>query len=180
MNTTKAKIGDKVTVISNTTGHDFEIGSVVECIEVTSYDGLFTDGNEDWWMQPRDYTINTTTETGTLAELGVKPGDVVGLVKSLTGMFDGEQYNIQDDGRVLNNDGSGRYYGTVDDDAANPMQWRIISRASDTPAQRYVVLTDDDIIICTRSEAEDLAAGGVDAVYKLGDKVEVSVTVTLD
>jgi hypothetical protein len=48
-------------------------------------------------------------------------------------------------------------------------------------ATRYVVLADDETIICTRAEAEDLVATGVvDAVYKLGDKVEVTVKVEFD
>jgi len=65
-----------------------------------------------------------------------------------------------------------REVGTARDD-----QWSIVP--PNTP-QRYVVLTDDDTIICTRAEAEDLAAGGVDAVYKLGDKVEVTVKVEFE
>lgn len=55
----------------------------------------------------------------------------------------------------------------------------IISRATDTP-QRYVVVTPTDTLICTRSEAEDLANGRVDAVYKLGDKVNVTVKVEFE
>ena len=97
------------------------------------------------------------------------------MIASLTGMFDGRQYTIQDDGRVLANNGDGGYYGTVEDDLRNKLQWRLISRASDT--QRYVVVTPTETAICTRAEAEDLASTGVDAVYKLGDKVEVTVKV---
>ena len=62
---------------------------------------------------------------------------------------------------------------------ASDVKFRIAPRTI-TQAQRYVVLTDDETIICTRAEAEDLAAGGVDAVYKLGDKVEVTVKVEFD
>lgn len=45
--------------------------------------------------------------------------------------------------------------------------------------QRYVVECYGITTICTREEAEKLAAGGVDAVYKLGDKVSVTVKVEL-
>lgn len=52
---------------------------------------------------------------------------------------------------------------------------------TDTTPQRYVVLTDGETLICNRAEAEDLAAsGGVTAVYKLGDEVGITTTVTLD
>ena len=169
------EVGTKVTVISNTTDHEFEIGSVVECIELQDWGtGIdwgheFTDGNEDWWMQPCEYTINTTTETGTLAELGVKPGDVVSYTGS--GKYTVEAH------QTLHSHQTGKsikYCSWYD-----APYFRLISRASDTPAQRYVVVTTTDTVICTRSEVEDLAAGGVDAVYKLGDKVTVTVKVEL-
>lgn len=69
-------------------------------------------------------------------------------------------------------------YGMLSEMWRNPTSTNC--RCTITPAQRYVVLTDDETIICTRAEAEDLAAGGVDAVYKLGDKVEVTVKVEFD
>lgn len=139
----------------------------------------------------------STPETGTLAELGVKPGDVVEFVEGYSGLY--PEYvgttSVVDDygGTERRNDGSQGFSGS------SRHKWRIVSRAkpleevahksptcgwqdaTHTPPQRYVVLTDDDTIICTRSEAEDLAAaGGVDSVYKLGDKVTVTVKVELN
>ena len=269
MNKTKAKIGDKVTVVANNSSHDFEIGSVVECIELRDWGAgidwghKFSDGDDWWWMQPREYTINTTPETGTareldlqvgdvveidvrdgkwhiksveliplgelfggehrigfnegrkgifanetftvisrastpetgtLAELGVKPGDVVECVRSHVSWWtEGRAYVVTEDGAPQDDDGAS--YGWRNNPQAS-ITFRIISRAKPlediahksppcgwqdaTTPQRYVVLTDGDTIICTRSEAEDLAAGGVDAVYKLGDKVTVTVKVELN
>lgn len=73
------------------------------------------------------------------------------------------------------------YSGTTPEGQA---KWNAMKRQwneeNGVVATRYVVLTDDETIICTRAEAEDLAAGGVDAVYKLGDKVNVTVKVEFD
>lgn len=78
-------------------------------------------------------------EVGTLKELDVKPGDVVELVCS--DAFKGHTYTIQEDTRVLDNDGSGHYYGFVRDDISFPRTWRIISRVSDNP-KTWSELTD--------------------------------------
>jgi len=197
MNTTKANIGDKVTVVENTTYHGFEIGSVVECIELRDWEGghRFTDGDEDWWVQPREYTINPTPETGTLAELDVKPGDVVECVTSGVGWWtEGRAYVVTKDGTPQDDDG--KSYGWSN----NPqpaVTFRIISHAKSlediahksppcgwqdaTTPQRYVVVTDTETVLATRAEAEDLVtSGGVLAVYKLGDEVGMTATVTLD
>ncbi len=135
--------------------------------------GITTEGQAKWDAMKQQWNEENGVEreTGTLAELDVKPGDVVEFIQT------GRRTKIT-------HFSNGHYYG----DGKNP-GWpysdthifRIISRASDTPAQRYVVLTDGETLICTRYEAEDLAAsGGVDAVYKLGDKVEVNVKVEFE
>ena len=70
--------------------------------------------------------------TGTLRELNVHVGDVIKLVSgSQDGWADGNCYTIKPDGRVLNNDGSGQYWGNISDqDDDLGIKFRIISRAS--------------------------------------------------
>lgn len=80
-------------------------------------------------------------ETGTLRELDVKVGDAVELVS--TDVLKGHTYTIQEDARVLDNDGSGHYYGFISDDISFPRKWRIISRAPDT-TKTWGEMTDAD------------------------------------
>lgn len=171
MNTTEAKVGDKVKLTGETVWNNFNIGDVVECVGV----GLFSDGTVTQWVTPGDYELtHTTPEKGTLAELNVKPGDVVECVEYDGGYWTpGKHYKISPSCEILNNDGS-----LYDIHSPHEFVGRIISRA--TP-QRYVVMTYTDTVIATRAEAEDLAtSGGVLAVYKLGDEVGITTTVTLD
>lgn len=116
-----------------------------------------------------------TPETGTLAELDVKPGDVV------EDTYDGTVFTVSIVDGMVHGDTKwpGGSFTQVDSWNLNGLNtWRIISRA--TP-QRYVVATDTETTIATRAEAEDLVtSGGVLAVYKLGDEVGITTTVTLD
>ncbi len=201
---------------------DLQVGDVVRHTRslldyeiVDTYAGLiFKSVNGGWLGKTVDESQQiyevisraSTPETGTLAELGVKPGDVVEFVegthdpdvkacfKDYKNEYGGYQYVININGNA-DSDEDGAGGGWL---ATCTHIFRIVSRAKQlediahkspscgwqdathaTP-QRYVVLTDDDTIICTRSEAEDLAARGVDAVYKLGDKVNVTVTLDLE
>ena len=81
-------------------------------------------------------------DIGTLAELGVKSGDVVGLV-SVDSMFKGNTYTIQNDGGILNNNGAGSYYGYLGEPLVNCKDWKIISRASQEP-KTWGQMTDEE------------------------------------
>lgn len=113
---------------------------------ITNY-GKFFSGETFWDEFGRLYQATKETdhdliaewtedETGTLAELDVKPGDVVELVRGISNMYNGHTYTIQQDGKILDNNGSGQYYGFVDDfvdGICYDVTFRIISRSSDTP-----------------------------------------------
>ena len=92
------------------------------------------DGTSEWEGDPDLIAEWTEPETGTLAELDVKPGDVVELIEK-NSLFYGNTYTIQDDGQVLDNENAPRYYGYAfgpyEDDCTTI--FRIISRASDMP-----------------------------------------------
>lgn len=83
--------------------------------------------------------------TGTLAELGVKPGDVVEWVSAnetfyFAGEHEGKLHTIQDDGRVLLNSGDGSYWGYLGD-TDDFVNWRIVSRASDLSKLDYTQIS---------------------------------------
>lgn len=142
--------------------------------------GITPEGQAKWDAMKRQWNEEngvSESEVGTARELDLQVGDVIkfdgfeGAVNSAKVIPTGSVYSGQVE---LDFENYGR--GIFDDEV-----FTVTSRYTITPAQRYVVLTDDDTIICTRAEAEDLcAAGGVDAVYKLGDKVEVTVKVEFD
>jgi len=170
------KVGDMAQCVDAMDGGVFTSGIIYEMTDK----GLTCDG-----MVPQRSSVSTftvinrasTPEKGTLAELDVKPGDVVedtddGMmftVSKVDRLVSGE--TIWPSGRIVHND-SWSLDG-VD-------TWRIFTRATDAP-QRYVVVTDTETVIATRAEAEDLVtSGGVMSVYKLGDEVGMTTTVTLD
>lgn len=78
----------------------------------------------------------TRPTTGTLAEIGAKIGDRVELMSGST-YGRGHTYTIQPDGRVLDDDWSGEYYGRLGD-SASMAQFRIIP-----PAQPVTLQLDD-------------------------------------
>lgn len=123
-----------------------------------SYGGYYSNGSNDLdliaeWTEDDDlneicderedgpFVKVDLAETGTLAEMNVKPGDVVELVRGLTEMYDGHTYTIQQNGKVLDNDASGGHYGYIDN--PNGAIFRIISRASDTFKGDYSFMSSD-------------------------------------
>jgi hypothetical protein len=160
--------------------------------------GLIPEGKAKWDAMKRQWNEEngvSEREVGTARELDLQVGDVVeyggfeGAVTSVEliplGEIFGGQTRIEFD-----NYGSVIFCGEqitvisrakpLEDIASPDSMFPMNCRCTITRPQRYVVVTDDDTIICTRAEAEDLAAGGVDAVYKLGDKVEVTVKVEFE
>lgn len=160
--------------------------------------GITPEGQAKWDAMKQQWNEENGVierEVGTARELDLQVGDVIefdgikGAVKSAKVIPTGSAYSgeVQLD---FENYGMGIFDDeqitvisrakTLEDIAAPDSMFPMNCRCTITTAQRYVVLTDDETIICTRAEAEDLAAGGVDAVYKLGDKVEVTVKVEFD
>ena len=91
-----------------------------------------------------EYTYNgqgrVYLEQYTLAELNVKPGDVVECVADagLRNYVKGKQYTINSDGETIQEDGIA-YNGSLS-------KFRIISRASDAPASPVRTVTRTEIV----------------------------------
>lgn len=130
-------------------------------------DELPPEGQAKWDAMKQQWNEENGVEheIGTLEELDVKPGDVVspcpkGVLQYTIGIEGGDYIDIKDGERL-----------------SDTHIFRLISR---TEPQRYVVETPTYTIICNRTEAETRAASGVATVYKLGDKVNVTVKVEFE
>lgn len=158
-------------------------------------DGITPEGQAKWDAMKQQWNEENsvmTRETGTARELNLQVGDVVahggsGAEYMVVDTCDGLRFKCVDSGGYgvaieESNDTYRIVYRAkpLEDITAPDSMFPMNCRCATTPAQRYVVLTDGETLICTRSESEDLCAtGGVDAVYKLGDKVSVTVKVEL-
>lgn len=138
--------------------------------------GITPEGQAKWDAMKQQWNEENCVErnTGTARELNLQVGDVVEFAGDVDTVISAEVIK------------SGSYTGKVrlhlkdfETGIFDNEQITVISRASDTTPQRYVVECYGITTICTREEAEKLAAGGVDAVYKLGDKVSVTAKVEL-
>lgn len=122
-------VGDKVRVTCNIYPNKCPEGTVCTVVDAWGGDGIkaTVDGGEgfEWYLRSGWYEPITTTETGTLQELNVKPGDVVEHVGA-EGMFFNryQRGKITDDMMISTKTG----YEEVKH-ICHP--FRIISRASD-------------------------------------------------
>lgn len=80
----KYQIGDKVEIIDNTSGHEFEIGEVVEIIEYSGPDYKAANGDEWWYIKDKDIR-----KVGGDKKMKFKVGDIIRGI-------DNKQYSITD------------------------------------------------------------------------------------
>lgn len=90
------------------------------------------------WDAIRGIYYNNQTQTGTLQELNVKPGDVVECVDLCSGFIftTGMRYTVNQDNEIVSNIGS--CCGTT------ISKFRIISRASDDTPKKWRDMSDEE------------------------------------
>lgn len=146
------EVGDKVKVVARKCGHGFRIGEVVTLCALETESGHRFEGDSGFrfWMAEEEYEV-ITPETGTLAELDVKPGDVVEFVEERSNTFD---YFLPGIGDVYIVDKYGHACGMLPeyDDSI----WRIVCRASDLIKLDYAPINVEKPIYETEADTRPL------------------------